>query len=496
MSTAHRFPLGTTGWSVWRDAILRGTGFPAGGLTELAAPGAAAAADNLLRTGRSAELFEKQFAEAVRHGARRITELAGEPLFREAVTWQNPNMLATLDHLVREGAEVPRTSRRAQRERAVLRYWQRYCGKNETVGFYGPICWVRLDPTQPAAVVASPGPGLTRRRWVVLESWALQAYGTVLARDLAVRRWWPPVRWPHLRLAGHQVLRPGRPPLPLTPVEAALLAGCDGRRPAAEVVADPAAGVRRPEDGYLLLDRLVERGVITWDAALPVNPTAEQVLRERIAAIGDPTAQAGARAGLERLCAARDAVAAATGDPDRLRVALSTMDEVFTGLTGQPPRHRDGQMYAGRTLCYLDSSRDLEVVFGAPLLEEISAPLGVLLQAARWLSTALREAYTAALRQLYDELLADAQPVALADLWLLAQAAFWGSGPRPVDAVAVEFARRWAGLFGLDPVAQWHPGPGMPSREVRRRDGGAPAEVRLRVAEIADRVAEVFPAGG
>ncbi|MFC3502068.1 thioesterase domain-containing protein [Micromonospora krabiensis] len=474
---AHRVPLGDTGWSVWRDAILRTTGFPADGLTMLAAPQASAAADELLATGGGEEQFHKEFAEAVAATGRRLTELAGDPLLREAITWQNRGALLALDGLRKGGPDAPRNVRRRDRERALLKYWQRYCGKNETVGFFGPSCWATLDPTRSDTADVRPGPALTRRRWVWFESWALTAYADHLAADLAVRRWWPPRLAPHLRLDGRAVRRPGRPPVLLSPVEAALLAAADGHRSAGDLVTDPGIGLRRPEDGYALLDRLVERELVVWDAGLPVSPAAEDVLAQRIESVGDPEARAAARDGFARLRAARDAVAAAAGDPDTLRVALDGLDETFTALTGQPPRRREGQMYAGRTLCYEDTSRDLDVVFGAPLLDGIAAPLGVLLQAARWLAGALEDAYGTVFRELYDELRAEAGdgPVALSDLWFLVQGMFWGDGERPVDAVATEFAGRWAGLFGLDTLP-----PGT-------------TEVRLRVDELAGRVAEVFP---
>ncbi|MFG2104550.1 thioesterase domain-containing protein [Micromonospora echinaurantiaca] len=478
VSDGHRVPLGDTGWSVWRDAILRTTGFPADGLALFAAPQAAATADELLATGAGVEQFDKEFAEAVAATGRRLTELAGDPLLREAVTWQNRGALLALDGLARGGPDPARNVRRRDRERALLKYWQRYCGKNETVGFFGPSCWVTLDPARTETADVRPGPGLTRRRWVWFESWALTAYADRIGRDLAVRSWWAPMLCPQLSLVDRTVRRPGRPPVTLTGVEAALLAAADGRRPARELVTDPAIGLRRPEDGYALLDRLVERELVTWDAALPVSPDAEDVLRRRIDAIGDETARRDARAGFDRLRAARDAVAAAAGDPARLRTALDTLDTTFTELTGQPPRRRAGEMYAGRTLCYEDTSRDLDVVFGQPLLDRIAAPLAVLLQAARWLVDALERAYGAAFRELHDELRAESggAPVALADLWFLAQGLFWGDGTRPVDAVAAEFAGRWAGLFGLDALP-----PGA-------------TEVRLPVADLAARVAEVFPA--
>ncbi|MDI5941857.1 mannitol dehydrogenase family protein, partial [Micromonospora sp. DH15] len=65
--------------------------------------------------------------------------------------------------------------------------------------------------------------------------------------------------------------------------------------------------------------------------------------------------------------------------------------------------------------------------------------------------------------------------MSLADLWFLVQGLFWGTGERPVDAVAAEFAARWAGLFGLADLP----------------DGAT--EVRLAVADLVDRVAQVFP---
>ncbi|MEU3456524.1 thioesterase domain-containing protein [Micromonospora sp. NPDC006766] len=473
---AHRVPLGDTNWSVWRDAILRGTGFPADGLTLFHAPCAAAAADELLATGTGEDRFDKEFDEAVRAAAHRISELAADPLLREAVTWQNPSALIALDGLLRSDPEV-RNKPRRKREIALLKYWQRYAGKNETVGFFGPSCWATVDPGQPEAARISQGPGLTRRRWVWFESWALTAYADTLGADPAVRRWWPPMLGAQLSLRDRAVLRPGRPPVPLSVVEAALLAAIDGRRPARELVTDPAIGLRRPEDGYALLDRLVARELITWDAALPVSPDAEQVLTGRIEAIGDEPLRAAARAGWDRLRAARDEVAAAAGDPDRLRAALEALNTTFTELTGAAPRQRNGQMYAGRTICCEDTSRELDVVFGAPLLADLAAPLDVLLRAARWMVAALAEAYGKVFQGLYEELRAEAgdAPVLLSDLWFLVQGLFWGVGERPVDAVSAEFAARWAGLFGLD---------ALPADTT---------EVRLRVADLAERVDEVFP---
>jgi hypothetical protein len=461
-SGEHLVPLGATGWSVWRDVLLRSTGFPADGLDRFAAPGCAKAADALLAAesgagGAFGEAFDQAFNQAVAVSAAEVTRLAGDPLFREAVAWQNPGAVVALDGLVRGGPGQARTAKRRHREEVIARYWQRYCAKNETVGFFGPVAWATLDPGE-RAVAVRPGAGLVRDRRVFLEHWALAAYADRVAEDPDVRRWLPPMVLPQLSLrdAGRLVLRPAQPPLAVSAVEAAALTRCDdGRRPAlavvADLLADPALGVRQEADGYLLLERLVARALLSWGANLPMGPDAEAVLRRRLGAIGDERVRARALGGLDRLGAARDRVAAAAGDPDALRAALAALDAEFTALTGQPARRRAGQTYAGRALCYEEAVRDVDLTVGGPVLDALAAPLAILLRAARWLTDALARRYGDALRELYAELRADGE-VGLGELWYLAQGPLFGSGGRPVDAVAGEFARRWAGLFGLDTV--------------------------------------------
>ncbi|SCF15914.1 Lantibiotic dehydratase, C terminus [Micromonospora coriariae] len=473
---SHRLPLGETGWSVWRDVVLRTAGFPAVGLDAFAAPDAADAADALLAGEVAAEVFDKAFAEALADASATAGRIAADPLLREAVTWQNPEMLIALDGLLRTDPTV-RNVRRRKRELSLLRYWQRYCGKAETIGFFGPVCWGTFDPADPSTRLR-PGPTTLSRREVHFEAWALIAYADRLADDPAVRRWWAPALPPHLSVVGRLLHRPLHPPVELPLAEARLLACSDGRTPAVRLVERVLAagdtGLRTADDAFLLLDRLVERGLLTWDAGLPISPRAEQVLRERLAAIGDPTLRAEVSAGFDRLCAARDDVAAAAGDPDRLGAALAALNEEFTAVTGRPATRQAGQMYAGRTVVYEETSRDLTVTVGAAVLDALAAPLAVLLQAARWLTAEIGAACERLLAELYEELRADG-PVRLADVWSLAQGLLVAQDG-PLAAAGAGFTARWAELFDLAALP-----PGQP-------------ELRLRGTELAERARRVFPA--
>ncbi|MFL6139715.1 MAG: lantibiotic dehydratase [Frankiaceae bacterium] len=481
----HLVPLGDTGWSVWRSALLRSAGFPVDGLLAFAAPECAAAADAVLAgdgapdAGSTGAALGTALELATEANAGLLCEIAADPLLREAITWQNPEVLVALDRLVAAGPSGPRNVRRRDRENALAGYWQRYVAKAETIGFFGPVCWGTVEPGADG-LDARPGPALVRHRRVFLEHWALDALGDRLAADPEIRRWFAPVLPPHHAIDGQQVLRPAQPPVPVPPLDAEVLRRCDGRRPAVAVVEELVRDgrVRRPDDGYLVLANLVERGLLRWDADLPQGLGAELVLRRRLAAIGDPAVRERALAALDRLSAARERVAAAAGEPYRLAAALAGLDAEFTGLTGLPPRRRPGQAYAGRALCHEEAARDLDFVLGAGLLDALAPALALPLQAARWLTGALVDAHEEALRELHADLASERadEPVRLGELWILAQGAFFGSGPRPLDRVAAELAERWA-------------------RVLRLADAPAGASrLTFTAAELAPRVAAEFPA--
>jgi surfactin synthase thioesterase subunit len=472
VSGSHTLPLPGTTWSVWRDAIIRSPGFPADGLDRLAAPEAAALADAHLRQGGDDKLFTAAFAQAMVRCSEQAKQLAADPLLREALTWQNPDALAVLDGLLYS----PRSKNRRKREQLVARYWQRYCGKNETIGFFGPNAWVKLtEGSEP--VMTYTVDKLTRRRQVHLEQWAVQALADRLAEEPAIRRGLPVLLGPQWTLSGRELLRPAQPPVPVSALEAAALARSDGRRTAREVVAELAPlGLRSTEDGYLMLDRLVERGILQWPMQLPIVLHAPQILRQWLEHIDDDTARSEALAAFTALETARAEVADAAGNAEALREAIAALDRTFVATTGADPRRRAGQTYGGRAVCYEETNRDLDLELGTPVLTALAAPLDILLRGARWLTAAVVEAYDRALSDLYAELAVGGAHVRLSDMWYLAQGMIFGAVQRPAEQAGQEFVRRWAELFGLDELA-----PGTRQHQ-------------LHSGDLADAVAKAFPA--
>ncbi len=81
--------------------------------------------------------------------------------------------------------------------------------------------------------------------------------------------------------------------------------------------------------------------------------------------------------GLDRLEAARDAVASARRE--EIAAALDALDRVFEDVTGRPAARAEGDSGGGRTVAYLDCMRDLDVTLGPAVLDELRTSLPLVL---------------------------------------------------------------------------------------------------------------------
>jgi hypothetical protein len=131
-------------WALWRDCAVRSAGFPVRGL----------------------DVFGSGDESA---GLRAV---ARDPAFREAVTWQNRAALHNAVDKVAAGSPAGGSARR-RREEVVANYWQRYCAKNETIGFFGPLAWGRVADSGPA--VDCRAGSVDAERSVHFEQWVIEA---------------------------------------------------------------------------------------------------------------------------------------------------------------------------------------------------------------------------------------------------------------------------------------------------------------------------------
>ncbi|MGD0063489.1 MAG: hypothetical protein ABSB76_08615, partial [Streptosporangiaceae bacterium] len=121
----HRVRLEGTTWSVWRDICVRGAGFPANMVLALCDEPLARSADLAGADPAGRPAYDKVFADAAGRLSRAVAATYADPLFQEAVTWQNPGLAQFLrDHDAGPGAA--RRSKQRQRELVIANYLQRY----------------------------------------------------------------------------------------------------------------------------------------------------------------------------------------------------------------------------------------------------------------------------------------------------------------------------------------------------------------------------------
>jgi hypothetical protein len=455
--TAHT-AQSDSGWAFWRPAVVRAPGFDSRQGARLCAPLAAAAADRLVCASPVDEnwpAYQAAFAsEAARLGAE-IRQIAREPRFQLALAWQNHQVIEKgIEPMLRRAeAEKSRNTKQRQKEDMVANYWQRYCLKNDTIGFFGPVGWGSLDDSVPHTSFSTRS-GLVASSEIFFEQWAVDVLVDVLAAEPGMADWTPPALVPFVRLDGDRIVRPVGPPIALSPAELAVVRLVDGRTPAGNI----ARALREPPDGqgpsqeevYEILGGLRGRRVLTWKLQLPMSPHPESDLRKYLESVGDPGLAASGIAKLDRLESAREAVRRAAQndhDPASFVRALSELDDVFIGLTGASPNRNGGKAYGGRTLVYHDARRNLDFTLGADFAAALK-PLDLLLQSARWLTYNFSQAIEAEYTIIAERLAARAGwPVNLALFWFECLPLLHKSAHAILGKLQSEFQRRWAEIL-------------------------------------------------
>ena len=359
-------------WGLWRLFAVRAPGFPIAELLKLASPACAVAADQILaaeesfsakRTGGEGDVslqrmalndswkhLREVFGEATIHTSQALYEVARQERFQEAVIWQNRhvyhNSIGKLVAPPNGKTDLAyRNSQQRRREEVVETYWQRYCAKNDSIGFFGPLGWGHFVSAS-EAITVRPGAELLARRRVYFEAWGIETLARIVSSNPALRPWIAPQRHPFIPAGARQGHVPALGMVTFSEEEVTLLAQCDGQRVARDIVAGILASSATLSDAgsvYSLLEELASRGIISWTLRIPVTAHSEEVLRHLLERIEDEPLRLSALESLSELETARNRVALSAGHPLQLDAALADFEAIFSRLTGIEPTRAAGR---------------------------------------------------------------------------------------------------------------------------------------------------------
>jgi Lantibiotic dehydratase, N terminus len=433
-------------WRWWRQVVVRGSGFPARGVLRLASEGLASKADSLVNADRGSEAwraFREEFAEAAVRLSVELQSIAAQDDFLRAVAWQNHRLLdsAIRPFLRWDPAKDNRNFRHRQREELIASYWQRYCVKNDTIGFFGPSGWGKLGDC--ARTRFAPGERMLRSSEVFFEAWAIDRLAEVIEEIPRMNEWLMPRRLSFIKLDGDALVEASGRRVTLPPDHAGVLRSCDGTARTHDIA------IRAHLDLPAVLEILQvlqKRHWISWKLELPASPWPERDLRRFLDGVGDEAARDQALEWLDSLEAARDQLRDSTS-AGAIAAALTSMDEVFERITGAASSRNEGRTGAGRTLAYHDSSRDIDIVVGDDLVAA-SRPLTLLSRAARWYCSRLGEEARDTLRGVYRRAVAKhGLPVDLPTIWFASLRALYWSIEASMRQIDQEFTKKWAAII-------------------------------------------------
>src|SRR5580704_1612865 len=109
--------------------------------------------------------FGRAFDAATAETSAAVREFLATDQYREAIVWQNRRAfnggIRTL--MENQPGTNRRDSKQRQHEELVANYVQRYCLKNDTIGFFGPVGWAMIA-SEGEAIAVRPQPDLLAER--------------------------------------------------------------------------------------------------------------------------------------------------------------------------------------------------------------------------------------------------------------------------------------------------------------------------------------------
>lgn len=383
-----------------------------------------------------------------------LQRIAGDDRFREAVAWQNLELLErVLDPMCRLATPLDAGHGSTRKMmRLVARYLSRYCMRNETIGFFGPVGWSEFHDHD-VALTQQMGERLIKRHQVHLEYWAARAIAAALMRDPRLKSYLVPRRFPGAVLEEQTAVGTFGQRLRLSPRVALAFAGCDGSTPARLLVQRLLAEHPQQFASYVdavdALDEAEHAGLIIWEPELPLLDAPEQHVRSMLNRIEDPAERDAPAAEWRRFEAAFTDLRNSFGKVDRVAGSLHALNQAFEQLTGLASVRDHGKAYAGRTLAFLDCERDHRLTLGSGLRERLAPPLSLVLDSVRWFTIRLAGQFSEFIEGVYEavrrRLGGNAVPLGM--LWTEVQQRE-SIARAVVDDVLEQLHEAWSGLLG------------------------------------------------
>lgn len=321
-------------------------------------------------------LGEDIFALELARVRRVMKAKVEEPRFQEAVFLSSPSSFQQLHKYLKDwqGEQPPAWNSPARGvERMIFAYLQRFCSKNDTTSFFGPVNYGRFDADQPCSIRRSfhDGNDLGRRR-VFIAHWFVQLVAQKLAGKKKVLLCLKPRANPLVRPLGdgkfhfHGLDRSFR----LPDAQSRLLLAIDGEKTVSQIAKE----LQMEEEGIIdLLKEMQKKRLI--QVSFPLSPVRVDALAELADHLGElpPEVRQAGEELIQRLEGYRSLLEQ-TPYPQRVEV-WAEVEKELAALVEKETYRKGGALYADRAALYEDCAGTLsELKIGGSLYRSLTGP--------------------------------------------------------------------------------------------------------------------------
>ena len=351
-------------------------------------------------TRTEADQQYQAYLERTRQG---LIDFLDDDAVAEALFISNPSALTRTRELIRD-RYAKNDTRKKQKLRLGWSYAQRFCAKNDTSSFFGPLAWGRFDPQQAENMHVTYGDAWIKDRHTFFENWAVQRLVDQINQQCPALDCMPLQLNTGCYLQEQTLFMPIGKKQHLSPPTAQVLAyvnnpgdGTPTFRGLLNASADTPASALRDLLEHLVSKRIVRRG---WRMSPRERQPIEQMQRWLEDARLPEAFRQTWQLRLEKLENARRDYA--IGDLERRTECLDTLNQLLAEASVDLSRET-GAMYVGRYPVYEDCSRNMTISLGGGLLAQINDDLGPLMRIHQWLIKAIAHQLNQAFIEVWEQ---------------------------------------------------------------------------------------------
>jgi hypothetical protein len=359
---------------------------------------------------------EAEIAVELADKRQALRAIAQDERFREAVFLSNPDFFKTgLAAFLAMEDDKPMTAKMRQVETTVATYLQRFCAKNDTCSFFGPVNYARAAPGASRSLAITFADSPLRAREAFFAYWAAADLARKVSEVPEIQLALPVRRSPLCRVleSGQVHVSLLERTVRLSELQRRVFDAADGSRTSSAIgeALGLSAEVVEREVQSLAKAKLLLRAIeIAPSEFHPLRSLIDQLRQLRLLP-GSCAAKWPWLESLAELESARREFAGA--DLRRREAILGGVERQFERLSGGSPRRRAGQMYADRTLLYEDCLGSMErVEIGGALFEDLAARIALPLRVAACHARLLRDDLHGLAVAVHAELASGAREVA------------------------------------------------------------------------------------